>query len=529
MQIKIAFFRSSSKYYDTCCLQCEQFNHYINDRSSNTIVIEEEEIRIKRVEISSILAIVKNWSKSEFYIDGQKASAIDIERLLHLLDCEKAKEEEIVGDHCFALHGWGCNQLEEIGLRSTDYSYYNHHKYYWYQFGAFIRDKWIINKDRIKSQLKNEIERKRLSFCKCFDINRVYSEVAKLPEYIIVDEEDDECEWQYVYREAPAGVRQTEIIGVEPKHESRSFGNGLSFSIEGLSPRSRAGGKTSDPEEKNIPDVTFEDIGGMDEIIQQVREVIELPMISPRIFEHYHLKPHKGVLLYGPPGCGKTMIAKAVANEVSAHFITVNGPEILNKYYGQSEENLRKVFEEAKKYKPSIIYFDEFDSISTRRDNEDHLSSSTIVNQLLTLMDGMIESNVCCIASTNRIDMIDEAIKRPGRFDYVIEIEKPSLEGCAAIFQIHTEKMPVEEQFDKAEFVKQYLTGLTGAEIAFVASEAAYNSIRRTIDIKRVFRDSCEVQLTDNNIITSLDFIKAVKTLKDRKARAETAKYRYNL
>ncbi len=526
MQICIVFFKSSSKYYDSCCLQCEKFDGYLNEKNTNTVIVEDEEIRLKKSVLNTVLLTVKNWSKTEYYIDGNSASALAIERLLELLDCEKAKTEEVVGDHCYDLNGWGCNHLEDISFCKDEHSYYCRNKYYWYQFGRFIDGTWNIDKERIKRVLKDEVERKHLSFCRCFNINRIYSEIEKLPEAIVVDENNDKCGWQYVYKEAPAGMKQTEIIGVEPKKEEQSLDGGFSISFKGLLKEDKYDEEENDV--KNVPSVTFDDIGGMDDIVQQVREVIELPMISPRIFEHYHLVPHKGILLYGPPGCGKTMIAKAIANEINAHFIAVNGPEILNKFIGESEANLRKVFEEAKKKTPSIIYFDEFDSISTRRDNDDHLSSSTIVNQLLTLMDGMAESKVCCIASTNRIDMIDEAIKRPGRFDYVIEIEKPSPEGCKTIFRIHTENKPVDLSFNKERFVDKYLIGLTGAEIAFVAAEAAYNSIRRTINIKDVFLGK-EVALSDKNTIIDIDFIKAVKTLKERKTKADSAKYRYNM
>lgn len=522
MQIKMVFYKSSSKYYDPCCLQCERFESYKSDGNSNVLTIDDEEIRNSHTAIASIIATAKHWSKSEFYIDGEKASPVELEKALNLLDCEKAKSTEIVGDHCFAINGWGCNYLEEISFRDLDYYGYSK-KYYWYQFGFFKDDIWTIDKEKIKATIKAEANRKHLGFCRFFNIDCILAEVDKLPAQITVDENDAACRWQYKFREAAAGMRQTEIIGVEPKKEKRHIDSGISVSF-GITSNSQ--NENQPQSEKNIPSITFNDIGGMDSIVQQVREVIELPMISPKIFEHYHLTPHKGILLYGPPGCGKTLIAKAIANEIRAHFISVNGPEILNKYLGQSEENLRKIFKEANDNTPSIIYFDEFDSLSTTRDSDDHLSSSSIVNQILTLMDGMGKNNVCCIASTNRIDMIDEAVKRPGRFDYVIEIEKPSVEGCKAIFRIHTDNMPVEKTFNKDVFVEKNLVGLTGAEIAFVVSEAAYNSIRRTIDIKRLFSGD-DVLLSDNNIITEIDFIRSVKTLKERKAKAYSAQFRY--
>lgn len=521
MKIKIVFYKSSSKYYDQCCLKCETFDNYVNNKSMNTIIILDEEMRLKQNDVKSVLSIVKNWSKTEFFIDDIRATAIEIERLLGLLDCERKKMTEIIGDHCYDLGDWGCNYLEDISFsEDVEDSYYRRSKYSWYQFGHFVNGIWNIDKEKIKATLLRESVNKHLSVCKYFNINLVYGRVDKLPDTIEVDENNEKCKWKYVFRNAPAGMDQTEIIGVEPKKEEYQYRGGISFGIKDLIDT-----EEEEDDKKDTPSVTFKDIGGLDDIIRQVREVIELPIISPQIFEYYHLTPHKGILLYGPPGCGKTMLAKAIANEINAHFIIVNGPDILNKYLGESEANLRKVFEEAKKKKPSIIYFDEFDSISTRRDTDDHLSSSTVVNQLLTLIDGMDEKKVCCIASTNRIDMIDEAIKRPGRFDYVIEIEKPSLEGCKEIFKIHSAKKPVVFGFNKDKFVEDYLVGLSGAEIAFVVSEAAYNSIRRTINIEGVFSGE-EIQLSDKNVINQIDFVRAVNTLKERKTKECSAKYR---
>lgn len=368
--------------------------------------------------------------------------------------------------------------------------------------------------------IQNEVQEKHVEICQHFSFERLEKTLATLPDVIEVT---DDGEWEYKYRDAPMGMKQSEIIGVKPK-EKDSEGFGSSFSI------SLFGNKRENPEEvtKYIPSITFKSIGGIDEIVQQVREVIELPLIAPALFEHYHIKPHKGILLYGPPGCGKTLIAKAIANEINAHFISVNGPEILNKYIGQSEENLRKIFDEAKKMNPTIIYFDEFDSISSTRDADGNPLMASVINQLLTLMDGMDESNrICAIASTNRIDMIDDAIKRSGRFDYVIEIQRPSPDGCKAIFRIHTEDMPIEKRFNKDEFVNRWLIGCSGAEIAFVASEAAYNSIRRTVDINYMFMNKQEINITDDNMIIEEDFIKAAKKLKESQKRAETAKWRY--
>ncbi len=526
MQIKIVFYKNSSKYYDSCCLKCESFEHYLSEKSINTVSIKDDEFREKRLTIDSLLSVIKHWSKSEYYIDDKKSSAEEIERIIKLLQCEKVKTEEVVGDHCYAINGWGCNSLEDISFSDEKSIYYRRHKYYWYEIGRFSGNEWIVDKDKIKRILSMEAERKHLTFCKCFDITRIEGEVDKLPDKIIVSD-DEKCNWQYVYKEAAAGMDQTEIVGVEPRNRNHSS-DGSFINIQGIYEQAVKEAEENERKNKNIPTVSFNDIGGMEDVIRQVREVIELPIVAPQIFEHYHLKPHKGILLYGPPGCGKTMVAKAIANEIKAHFIAVNGPEILNKFMGQSEENLRNIFNEAQFKKPSIIYFDEFDSISARRDSDDHLSSSTVVNQLLTLMDGMSEKEVCCIASTNRIDMIDEAIKRPGRFDYVIEIEKPSLNGCKAIFRIHTEKMPVDKSFDKMKFVEEYLNGLSGAEIAFVASEAAYNSIRRTIDMRDAFSGNT-VKLTEDNKVIEMDFIHAVATLKERKKRADTAKFRYNI
>lgn len=519
MIIKIVFYKSSSKFYDSVCTNCGIFENFIQNKSENILTLTFEELKEHFFELKHIMLTIKNWSKTEYYIDEKEATISDIDNLFTILNCEKSYENEILSDEfCYSGAGWGCNSLSSISLRKGYYSYRS--TLCWYDIGHFEGDIWIVDKERIMQILTSETTTKNLNLCKHFQIDKIEKTVENLPDKIDVTEDG---EWEYKYREAPMGMQQTEIIGIKPKEQYSSFRGGFSISLDGNNDENN---ETTE-EEKNIPSTTFDDIGGIDSIVQQVREVIELPLIAPELFSHYHIKPHKGILLYGPPGCGKTLIAKAIANEIKAHFVSINGPEILNKYIGQSEENLRKIFDEAKHHSPAVIYFDEFDSISSTRDSDDNPHMATVVNQLLTLMDGIDENNqICAIASTNRIDMIDEAIKRPGRFDYVIEIQRPSPEGCKAIFRIHTEKMPVDKHFNKDVFVDKYLVGSSGAEIAFVASEAAYNSIRRTVNIKELFDEKCDFVISKENILIEEDFIKAAKLLKDSRQRADTAKWR---
>ncbi|WP_461865333.1 CDC48 family AAA ATPase [Thermococcus sp.] len=210
--------------------------------------------------------------------------------------------------------------------------------------------------------------------------------------------------------------------------------------------------------------VTYEDIGGLKEEIQKIREMIELPLKHPEIFEKLGIEPPKGVLLYGPPGTGKTLLAKAVANEANAHFIAINGPEIMSKYYGESEERLREVFREAEENAPSIIFIDEIDAIAPKREEVTGEVEKRVVSQLLTLMDGLkSRGKVIVIAATNRPDAVDPALRRPGRFDREIEIGVPDRQGRKEILQIHTRGMPIEPEFRKSR-VKKILENLRGDE-----------------------------------------------------------------
>ncbi|OIB56843.1 AAA family ATPase [Natrialba sp. SSL1] len=223
--------------------------------------------------------------------------------------------------------------------------------------------------------------------------------------------------------------------------------------------------------------VTYEDIGGLDEELELVREMIELPLSEPELFQRLGVEPPSGVLLYGPPGTGKTLIARAVANEVDAHFVTISGPEIMSKYKGESEEQLRQTFEAAKEDAPTIIFFDEIDSIAGTRD-DDGDAENRIVGQLLTLMDGLdARGEVIVIGATNRVDSIDPALRRGGRFDREIQIGVPDETGRKEILEVHTRGMPLAEDVS-VDALARRTHGFVGADLDAVASEAAMAAIR---------------------------------------------------
>ncbi|WP_290811811.1 AAA family ATPase, partial [Halovivax sp.] len=227
------------------------------------------------------------------------------------------------------------------------------------------------------------------------------------------------------------------------------------------------------------PAVTYEDVGGLDDELDQVREMIELPMRHPELFRTLGIEPPKGVLLHGPPGTGKTLIARAVANEIDAHFETISGPEIMSKYYGESEERLREVFEEAAENEPAIVFIDELDSIAPKREDVQGDVERRIVAQLLSIMDGLEErGEITVIGTTNRVDAVDPALRRPGRFDREIEIGVPDATGREEILHIHTRGMPLAEEVDLARLAAN-THGFVGADLESLTKEAAMTAMRR--------------------------------------------------
>ena len=263
-----------------------------------------------------------------------------------------------------------------------------------------------------------------------------------------------------------------------------------------------------------IPRITYDDLGGLKKEVQKIREMVELPMRHPELFEKLGIEAPKGVLLYGPPGTGKTLLAKAVAGETNSHFTAISGPEIMGKYYGESEERLREIFKGAEENTPSIIFIDEIDSIAPKRDEVTGEVEKRIVSQLLTLMDGMkSRGKVVVIAATNRPDSIDPALRRPGRFDREIEIGIPDQEGRMEILEIHTRGMPVDEKIDLKQFAR-VTHGFVGADLESLAKEAAMRSLRRILPDIDLEQEKISAEILQKIKISEDDFKEALKEVR---------------
>jgi transitional endoplasmic reticulum ATPase len=297
------------------------------------------------------------------------------------------------------------------------------------------------------------------------------------------------------------------------------FGGRLTFQVIGVTPAADAvlvtqktvfhiaeKGETL----RGVPQVTYEDIGGLTDEIKKVREMIELPLRHPEIFEKLGIEAPKGVLLYGPPGTGKTLLAKAVANESNAHFISISGPEIMSKFYGESEARLREIFKEAREKSPSIIFVDEIDSIAPKREEVTGEVERRVVSQMLSLMDGLeARGKVIVISATNRPNAIDPALRRPGRFDREIEIKVPDKKGRKDILAIHTRNMPLADDvnIDKVASVSH---GYVGADLEYLCKEAAMKCLRRLLPELNLEDEKIPPETLDKLIVNGEDFQKAL-------------------
>ena len=295
------------------------------------------------------------------------------------------------------------------------------------------------------------------------------------------------------------------------------LGNSMDFKIHKISPKSvvkieRGTTLTILSEtsvEKKIR-VTYEEIGGLRAQTKRMREIVELPLRHPEVFTRFGIEPHSGILLYGPPGCGKTLIAKVLASESEANFYSINGPEIMNKYYGETEARLRDIFKEAKENSPSVIFIDEIDAIAPKREEAYGDVEKRVVAQLLALMDGLTErGQVIVLGATNRPESVDPALRRPGRFDREIEISVPNADGRLEILHIHTRGMPLENDVDLKTLAAE-LHGYTGADIKSLCREAAMKALRNYFPEIDVETEKISSEILQSMKVSLQDFYDAM-------------------
>ncbi len=327
-------------------------------------------------------------------------------------------------------------------------------------------------------------------------------------------------------RKTFSGSPFEEIFKMMDESSSMGFGLGdIKFAVVNTNPKGavvitsetvvNVSSKPVEITEQKVPTVSYEDIGGLSEAVEKIREMVEVPLKHPELFERLGVEPPKGVLLHGPPGTGKTLLARAVANEADAHFISIDGPEVVSKWVGESEKKLRSLFEEAEKNAPAIIFIDEIDAIAPKREDASGEVERRLVAQLLATMDGLkTRGKVVVIGATNRPNSVDQALRRPGRFDRELEIGIPDRKGRHEILKIHTRNMPLTKDIDLKRLADR-THGYAGADVEALCKEAAMNSLRRVLpEVKMKEGERIPKTVLEKIIITPEDFKEGLKLVR---------------
>jgi transitional endoplasmic reticulum ATPase len=336
----------------------------------------------------------------------------------------------------------------------------------WIQFGALSaqRDSFRVDKAAICRTLEQQSRADGCLFCPAFRWQRVRADVDDLPDVIDLGS-DSPFEVKY------SAINPKKALGIQPKETAEE--QGVVFRFDDLATAA------APAPVRNVPAVRYADIAGQDAALEQIKNVVELPLKHPSYFEALRVEPQSGVLLYGPPGNGKTLLAKAVATESNSHLELISGPEILSQWVGQSEENLRRLFARARQFAPSVVLIDELDSIAPRRQLLSQHHDVQLLAQLLVLLDGLeARGRIAVVATSNRLEAIDPAVRRPGRFDYHIEVPYPDREGRSAILQVCLAKMKTRRGLG-IDALAEATAGFSGAELAGLCREAGLQAIRR--------------------------------------------------
>ncbi len=518
----IKFGKEQRPEYHTALSLASKFRMYIPAKEGDAyhvIKTDNVEALSKYEYFAELMKIIYDWDTAHLLYDGleYKPDEFSLDTKAAIASCyQKYLKSESKDTFCDLKRAtcWGCRMLDGIVLHHEKAPFSKNEKY-WYQFGSFMDGNlWRINREELTKALEEIVRQKNIDFCPIFEHKFFRRYIAVLPLMLHLP---DPHHWEIVYRtDSHNSMKNWEplsIMHITPGSEpSEKTGTELE---EDYSAKLKDESASDSRYLRSIPVTTFADIGGVDDIIQNIRVMIELPLKRPKLFEQLGVKPYRGILLWGDPGNGKTLIAKAIAHEVHAHFIPVSGPDILNKEFGKSEQNLRDIFEEAKAFQPAVIFIDEIDSIAqTRLSGESAKWYATLVNQLLALMDGIDDfGNVTVLASTNRPDLLDAALLRPGRFDYKLEIKRPNLPGCKKVLEIATRGMPLADDVDLFAYAES-VAGYSAAEITFLAKEAAMVRLRKSLELNEITLDGEDEHDYTSIKVSMSDFRSALHMLK---------------
>jgi transitional endoplasmic reticulum ATPase len=472
--LEITFGKSPSAHYSQAVQRAKTFSGYRQTAEGPTLVhtvtvkvsLAHEAIWEK---LHELLRLIQSWKSTRMTVAGHVVNYWQLtSRLAQVKSCHARKVQQDAGPaYCSGKQkpgdegtSFGCRLLRGITRQI-------HGRYSWIHFGALSakHDSFRVHKPVILRTIEHQTRADGCLFCPAFRWQRVRADVADLPEIIQLGTDS-------LFEIKTSEINPNKALGIQPK-KSPEHAGGLMFRLD-LGSK----GPAMTPV-RNVPNVRYADIAGQEAALEQLKNVVELPLTHQAYFEALRVAPQSGVILYGPPGNGKTLLAKAVATESNAHFELISGPEVLSKWVGESEANLRKLFARARQLAPSVVLIDELDSIAPRRDRVSQHHDVQVLSQLLVLLDGLeARGAVALVATSNRLEAIDPALRRPGRFDYHIEVPVPDYPGRLAILQVCLARMKTRGNLG-IEALAEATAGYSGAELAALCREAGLQAIRR--------------------------------------------------
>jgi transitional endoplasmic reticulum ATPase len=471
--LEIAFGRSPSPNYSQAVTLAEAMPGYRTrgiDRDLHTITWSAplaDEATWEKLE--RLLAMISGWRSVQLTLDGRQLKVWSFAmQLAQIKACHARRVQAGTGDlYCSGKSTpendgdyLGCRYARGVSRQASG------GQNSWVRFGTLSKkqDSFRVDKKAIRKTLETQIKGEVCLFCPAFAWRRLRDDVNALPNVVNLGEKS-EFELRY------SDLDPTKALGIKPKSPPTQNGRvGTTLTVRAP--------LVEPPPKRQVPNVRYADVAGQDGALSALRSVVELPLCHSSYFEALGVAPQSGVILYGPPGNGKTLLAKAVATQSNAHLEIISGPEILSKWLGQSEANLRQIFTRARQLAPSVVLIDELDSLAPRRALLSHQHDVQLLSQLLVLLDGLeSRGQVAVVATTNRLEAIDPAVCRPGRFDYHIKVGSPDHEGRLAILRVHLSKLK-HGDFRLDELVQE-TDGYSGAELAALCREAGLQTIQR--------------------------------------------------